>query len=66
MGTQCPHALRGTQQAISSAGDIAEELAFAVDNLPEEYGDKETFYASLERDRNSDDSRKGSSHQSNS
>jgi hypothetical protein len=50
MGIQCPHALRGTQQAISSAGKIAEELAFAIDNLPEEYGDKEEFHASLERE----------------
>lgn len=58
--------LRALPEDRPSAGEIAEELAFAVDNLPEEYGDKEKFYASLERERNSDDSKKGSSHRSKS
>lgn len=33
-----------------SAGEIAEELALAVDNLPEDYGDKQKFYNSVERE----------------
>eukprot|EP00804_Cyclotella_cryptica_P012815 CCRYP_010565-RB/>CCRYP_010565-RB protein AED:0.04 eAED:0.04 QI:284/1/0.66/1/1/0.66/3/0/663 len=57
--------LRALPEDRPSAGEIAEELASAVDNLPEEYGDKEKFYASLERDRRSDHSRKGSSHRHN-
>lgn len=34
-----------------SAGEIAEELAIAVDNLPDDYGDKEKFYNSMEREQ---------------
>lgn len=33
-----------------SAGEIAEELSLAVDNLPEDYGDKEKYYNSAERE----------------
>jgi serine/threonine protein kinase len=43
--------LRALPEDRPSAGEIAEELALAVDNLPEEYGDKEKFYHSQERER---------------
>jgi serine/threonine protein kinase len=41
--------LRALPEDRPSAGEIAEELALAVESLPEEYGDKEKFYASMEK-----------------
>jgi serine/threonine protein kinase len=50
--------LRALPEDRPTAGEIAEELASAVDNLPEMYGDKETFYASLEKEQRSGDKKK--------
>ena len=43
--------LKALPEDRPSAGEIAEELELAVDNLPEDYGDKEKFYNSEERER---------------
>ena len=43
--------LRPLPEDRPSAGEIAELLNRAVDNLPEEYGDKQKYYHSLERQR---------------
>lgn len=43
--------LKALPEDRPSAGEIAEELAIAVDNLPDDYGDKEKFYNSVEREK---------------